>query len=135
MLKKLKGLGLGLLFAAVAYCQVPVKVTNGSGTERPLGAAGTEYKAYLQVIATGGTTITSSNTYVTVLFCMNTTGSAATLTIADTQGSPVTFWNAVSIAANSVVLLYTGPIGLYMQGIKATAGTGSALYCQVQGVQ
>lgn len=126
-----------LLLCGRSYlsAQQPVKPTNSSGKELIFAKGGVSYTSYLQVIATGGTTVTSSDTWVQLLFCTNTTSSSATLTVADTQGSPVTFWTAVPIAGNSVVLLHASAIGLYMKGIKLTAGTTTSISCQVQGVQ
>jgi hypothetical protein len=123
------------LSAVLALAQVSVKPTDGNGTERILGAAGKVYSSYLQAITTGGTTITSTSTYVQLIYCTNATGTARTITLADTQGSPVTFMTDVSVAANSVFLFNAGTIGLYMQGVKVTASANSAISCQVQGVQ
>lgn len=135
MSRSLKGLMLGLVMASAMFGQLPVKVTDGLGTEQIIGASGKKYLNYSQAITTAGVVITSSNTYVNLLFCSNNTSGAVTLTVTDNQGSPVTFFPATSMAANSAVLLYAGPIGLYMQGIKITAGSNSAISCQVQGVQ
>lgn len=126
---------LCLMLCCGLFGQGPTKLVDGAGNELVLAKGGQRYTAYLQAITTGGVTITTVPTNVQLLFCTNSSGSAATLTVADTQGSPVTFWTAVSIAANSVMLMHASTVGLFMQGIKLTAGTNSALSCQVQGVQ
>jgi hypothetical protein len=72
---------------------------------------------------------------VQLILCNNQTGSAATLTLTDGSGTPKTYFPAVSLAANSVVVLYSG-VGFTMTtGIKWAAGTSSAIYCQIEGVQ
>ena len=124
-----------LLGVGLALGQVSVKPTDGTGTERILGAAGREYNSDLTAITTSGVTITSTTTKVQLLYCTNASGSDVTLTLADTQGSPVTYMTTVNVVANSVFLFNAGTIGLRMQGVKITASANSRLLCQVQGVQ
>ena len=138
MQQKLKLLLASLVLATLALAQQPVKIVNGAGNEVVFGASGssgTRFTQYLTAITTGGVTMTSTATYVQLLFCTNTSATDRTLTVADTQGSPVTFFSTVNIPANSVVLLHAGAVGLYMQGLKITASANSALSCQAQGVQ
>lgn len=123
------------LIAGVLPAAVPVRPTDSNDTELGLAPAGKKVTYYLQAITTGGTTITTTATYVQMLFCTNTSAGSVTLTVADTQGSPVTFFSQVTIAANSVTLLAANNTGLYMQGVKITVNTNSAVSCQVQGVQ
>jgi hypothetical protein len=127
-------LTLLILCVGVALAQVPVKETDGNGNEKRTAASGRYADYYLQAITTSGTTITSANTYVQVIYCTNSSGTDRTITLADTQGSPVTFMTTVNVAANSV-FLFNAPIGLYMQGVKITASANSAILCQVQGTQ
>ena len=135
MLRKLKTGLVVCLLAALAAAQNPVNLTDKAAHELILASTGVKYTKYLTAITTSGVTITAIDTYVQLMFCTNTSGTSATLTVADTQGSPVTFWSTVQISANSVVLLHASTVGLFMQGIKLTAGTNSAISCQIQGVQ
>jgi|ERR1700722_16073139 len=126
-----------LLCVGMMFGQSGVKIVDGTNTERILGASGKAFDSNpnggLTTITTGGVTITSVTTKVQVIHC-NTNSSTSTVTIAD--GSSNNYLNAVSVAANSVLVIVYGPIGMtYTGGIVITAGTSSALTCRVIGVQ
>lgn len=135
MIKLMKFLAVLALLAGACIAQQPVKQVDGNYNEVINGTGGARYTSYLQAITTAGTTITTSNVYVQLLFCTNTSGTDRTITIADTQGSPVTFWSTVTVSANSVFLMQASSIGLYFQGLKITSSANSAISCQVQGVR
>lgn len=124
-----------ILCASLLLAQGPTKLTDGTGKEAIYAANGLKTNFYMQAITTGGVTITSVDTYVQLIYCANTTGSVVTITLADTQGSPVTFGSAVPLPANSITLVFASAIGLFMHGLKLTASSNSAISCQVQGVQ
>lgn len=118
------------------WAQVPVKPTDGAGNERVFSAAGKVYDSTMITLPTSETAVTAVTTSVQFIHCANTTGSAVTFTLKDNQGTPKTYFAAVSVAANSVLTVHYGPIGLPMSGgIRWAAGTGSALNCQIVGVQ
>lgn len=91
-------------------------------------------------VPTGSTSVTTRTTYIQLIVC-STSGTATTLTVTDTVGN--TYFNAVPIAINTTILIYsvgngsyTNPIaGMKMVGIKWSAGNSSALSCQIQGYQ
>lgn len=135
MFDKYKMIVIAVLLAVIAMAQLPVKQVDGTGTFVKNGAAGREVTYGMQLVPTSSTAVTSTTTKVQVIFCANTTGGAVTLTITDNQGSPVTYYPAVSLPANSATLLHSG-VGLtFTSGIKWSAGTVSAVYCQIEGVQ
>ena len=106
---------------------MPVKITGGD--------SGTRYDSGITTLTTSLTVLTSNTTHVYAVFCANTTGTAATVTITDNQGSAKTYYSAVSLAANSVSLMHV-PVGLtFLNGIKWNAGTSSAINCQIIGSQ
>jgi len=124
------GMGLGL-------AQSPVKLVDGNGTERILSASGKAYDSNpsggLTTITTGGVTLTTTTTKVQVIHC-NTGSSPSTITITD--GSSNVYLNAISLLANSVIVVNYSEIGMpYTGGIIITAGTSSTLTCRIIGVQ
>jgi hypothetical protein len=126
---------LSLFFALSLAAQLPVRTVDRAGETVHAEPAGTKYVALMQVVPNSTTVLTATTTKVQLILCNNQTGSAATLTITDGSGTPKTYFPTVSIAANSVVLLYSG-IGFTMtSGLKWSAGTATAIYCQIEGVQ
>lgn len=127
-----------ILLALTAFslaAQLPVRVVDRNNDVVQAEPAGTKYVALMQVVPNSTTVLTSTTTKVQLILCNNQTGSAATLTITDGSGTPKTYFPAVSVAANSVVMLYSG-VGFTMtSGIKWSAGTATAIYCQIEGVQ
>lgn len=124
-----------LLALGSSYAQVGVKIVDGTSTAVVLGATGSVYESALTAIATGGgTAITATTTKVQLIYCTNNTGSATTLTIKDGGGN--TYMSAATLAANSVVLIAYGTLGLtYTGGITISAGNTATVSCQVKGVQ
>lgn len=127
---------------ACAFGQTPVKTVDGNSSERVVASSGREVVVYLtavptsSAVATDGSTSLSSTIKVQLIYCINSTGTAATLTITDNQGSPVTYVPTVSLPANSVTGVYSSPIGLTLKsGLKWASGTSTAIYCQIQGLQ
>ena len=64
----------------------------------------TQVSVPLQAVPTATTTLLAATTCVVFLEIANTTSGALTITIADLQGSPVSFLSAFSIPANSQLL-------------------------------
>jgi hypothetical protein len=126
---------LGLVFSFTGLAQIPVKITDGSTNERITAAAGKSYDSTITTLTNSAVVLTGTKTYVQLIFCANTTAGAVTLTITDNQGSPATYFPAVSLPANSVTALYNSPIGLPMQGIKWNASANNSVNCQLVGVQ
>lgn len=77
------------------------------------------------------TTVVSGTFILKSLHCSNNTGSAATLSITDS--TPITYFPAVSMAANSVMVANYGEVGIKMSGFKWFQGTSGAIECQVAG--
>ena len=124
------------LVAASLLAQAPVKVVDGTFTEIPMGAAGKKFNSGMQLMTNSATTVTNADSYVQVLFCANIAGATRTLTVTDGQGSPMKYFDTVSMAANSSLLLYASQVGLYFEdGVKITASANSSINCIVQGVQ
>ncbi len=117
----------------MSFGQAPVKPVDGLGNEQMLGPGGRRVISTMQVLPASPTVLYSTTIKVVTLFCANNTGSAATVTIADGGARP--FFTAVSMAANSSMLMITGSGLTFTSGITWSAGTASAIYCQVEGVQ
>ncbi len=137
---KLKLISLFLL-AVLAFGQLPVKNVDGNNNELILASAGQAFTVYLTVVpnsstvVSDGTTSINKNFKLQLFYCTNPTSSAVTVSYSDNQGSPVAYATTVSLAANSINGIFSSPIGLNMKGgMKWTAGTSSAISCQVQGV-
>ena len=113
---------------------MPVKPVNGAGAELIIAAGGQSVDSGLQAITTGGITMFSSTTTVQFIHCLATT--ATTLTITDKSGTPVTYFPAVAMAANSVMIASYGTIGMsFNAGLIISAGANSAISCRAVGVQ
>lgn len=126
-----------LVAAAIALmAQTPFKLVDGNGAELILAAGGKSFDSGLIAVGATATTLASATTKVQLIFCNNTTAGAVTLLVTDGQGSPLTYFPTISMAANSATVLHSGAVGMTMSGgVKATAGSGSAINCQVVGVQ
>ena len=120
---------------SLALAQMPVKPVDGYGNEQMLGAPGRRVIYALQAVPNSSTAIVSSSIKVVTLFCNNATAGAVTLTITDNQGSPVTYYPGVSIAANSVNMLVAQSGLSFTDGIKWSASASNSIYCQIEGVQ
>lgn len=120
---------------SLAMAQIPVKPVDGNGNEQMLGAPGRRVIYALQAVPASSTAVVTSSIKVVTLFCNNATGGAVTLTITDNQGSPLTYYPAVSIAANSVNMLVAQSGLSFTDGIKWSASAGTSIYCQIEGVQ
>lgn len=122
----------GLFLATSLFAQT--KLVDGNGNEYILAAAGAKYNSGLTTVSASLTAVTSTTTKVQIIHCTNTTGSAATLTVANGAGTE--YFTTVSVAANSVMVVHYGTVGLtYTGGVKLQSGTASALKCQIEGVQ
>jgi hypothetical protein len=76
--------------------------------------------------------IVTSDFWLRRLHCVNTTGTAASLTIED--GDDNDYFTAVSIAANSVLVGNWGEVGIKMSnGLSWQSGTNLSLNCQAEG--
>lgn len=127
---------MACLLAAIALmAQVPVKIVDGLGNEQRIGASGVATVYLMQAVPNSNTALASSTIKVQTILCNNQTASAATLTITDNDASPRTYYPAVSLAANSVTLLYAGTGFTMTGGIKWQASAATTIYCQIEGVQ
>lgn len=81
----------------------------------------------LQTVPDSTTALSTTDTWIFQITIVNTTGSAATITMQDRATSPKTLLAAVSIAANTTYVI-AFPEGQKMKnGITWSAGTTSAL--------
>lgn len=124
---------LAFLFCLSAAAQLPVRPVDGTNETMHISPAGTKTRYLMQAVPNSSTTVTASTIRVQVIICNNQTASAATVTITDNAGSPRTYYPTVSLAANSVAVLYAGA-GFTMEGIKWTASAATTIYCQIEGV-
>lgn len=124
------------VLAVACSAQGPIKLVDGTGAELRLAASGVAYNSGMTLVPDSATAVTAVTTRVQLIFCANISGADATVTITDNQGSPKVYFNAVTISKNQSMLLHASAIGLpYASGIKWTAGTASAINCQIVGVQ
>jgi hypothetical protein len=114
------------------YAQAPVKIVDGNALAVNLGPSGSPVVYAMQLVPNSATAVTATATYVQLIVCANTSASAVTILLTNTAGT--TYYPTVSLPANSSTVLHSS-VGMYMNGIKWTAGTSSVLYCQIQGVQ
>jgi hypothetical protein len=135
---------LFLVFTIRVHAQAaPTRLVSGPGMspqgrmgdELILGAAGIPYDSGIQTITTTPTVLTSLTTRTQIIFCENHTGGTVTVTITDNQGSPMTYYGAIAIPANTATMLQATAIGLPMKGIKWSVGANASINCQVTGVQ
>ena len=111
--------------------------TNLIGTVAPKTSCGTTFQdsgpTTLSTTPTAATNFNGDRCVLRVLLS-NVTGSAASVTITDGQGTPVTYVSGFSIPANSNVILDLAGMK-FTSGLKWSAGTGSAVVGQVVGYQ
>lgn len=119
------------LMVFVAWLTLPAP----AAAQGPIGSFSTNYGSTVTTLSTtSGTVLTTNTTLVQILYCDNTTGSAATVTIKDhTLAKEVV--SAFSIAANSNVRFIDSPVGMVLQGIEWWQGTASAINCYAGGRQ
>lgn len=78
--------------------------------------------------------LTGTETYVSVIFVVNTTAGALTVSVRDNQTTPKTYIEAKSIAANDILLVnFIKPVKL-RDGVRHVA-SGSGLLIVVAGYQ
>lgn len=125
-----------LVLAALSWSQAPVKLVNGLGIERHVAATGSIYDTGITTLTDSAAAVTSTTTYVQFIHCANIDSVARTVTISDNQVTPKVYFNAVSIPANGVMTANFSTTGISMSGgIKWNASAGSAVNCQISGVQ
>lgn len=120
------------IYSFSLHAQAPVKIVDGRSLAVNLGPAGTPIVYAMQLVPNSATAVTSTVTYVQLIVCANTSASEVTILLTNTAGTA--YYPTVALPANSATVLHAG-VGMYMNGIKWTAGTASVLYCQIQGVQ
>lgn len=118
-----------LLIIIPAAAQPPVRIVNPDGSQ----TVGQNFNSGIVTLTNSAAALTALTTKVKILHCANTTGGAITLTITDTAGN--SYWPAVSMAANSVLVANYGDPGLIMVGIKWNASANSSINCQLEGLQ
>lgn len=90
-------------------------------------------KQYTQkaVVPNSLTDLTTTDTMLHQILVANTTGSAVTFTLQDKAGTPIKRFAAVSIAANTTLMLVC-PEGCFFEaGLSWQAGTADALHGEV----
>lgn len=135
MFKRLLNIMVLFSFIVTAQAQVPVKIVDGTNTEQMLGAPGRRVIYTMQDVPNSSTAVVTSTIRVVTLFCSNYTGGAVTLTITDNQGSPITYFPAVSLAANSAIMLVAQSGLTFTSGLKWAASASTSIKCQIEGVQ
>jgi hypothetical protein len=121
------------LIASSGWSQLPTKQVNGNGKEVINGAAGTVFNSGLTALTTTPTALTTSTLKVQTIHCKSNNSTATTVTIKD--GSDTIYYEAVSLAANSVFIAQYGSVGItFSGGIKVSAGANTTVSCQVEGV-
>jgi hypothetical protein len=134
MIKKL--MVIGLLLGGVVFGQAPTKLVDGGGNELQIAGGGKSYNSGMVTLTDSLTAATAVTTKVQLIFCANVTAGAVTLTITDNQTSAKTYFAAVSLSANSSVLVHSSTVGLpFASGIKWNASAAASLNCQIVGVQ
>lgn len=118
--------GLFLTASALAFAQNPS--TCGTQTipicTAPAPAGEVQIKP--QAVPTSPTVVTNQDAYPKTVVVSNPTGGAITFTLADRQTSPVSLLPAVSIAANSTVVVVF-PAGYWCPGGFTVAGSDVGL--------
>jgi hypothetical protein len=90
---------------------------------------GLSFNSYMAPVASGPTTITT----LTGAYRFSCTATAAaTLTITDAQGSPVTFASQ-AMAINTTLSYPNSGAYLKMQGVKLADSVNNAINCAVEG--
>lgn len=120
----------------LAFAQAPVKIVDGNGTERLLGAAGKAYNSGMTTLPSSDTALNATTTYVQLIFCTNIDTVDRTVSISDNQGTPKVYFNSITIQANTAMMLMASPVGIpFASGIRWSASAGSAVNCHIVGVQ
>lgn len=87
----------------------------------------------LVVPPSSATDLIAHDAWVFQVVLCNTTGSAATITVADKQSSPLNLFAAFSVGANTTVT-FNFPEGVKMiGGIRWSQGTANAINAEVVG--
>jgi hypothetical protein len=86
-------------------------------------------------VATGaGSDLTTADTCVFSIAIANVTTTAATVTLRDRQGTPIEYVEGTTVPGNSVMIFdFSGM--KWVTGVKAIAGTASAINARLIGVQ
>ena len=125
-----------MLTVVVLCAQTPTKLVDGPGNELQLAAGGKYYNSGMILLTTSPVAFTTITTKAQLIFCGNETGSTVTVTITDNSGTPIKYFTAVAMAANSSMLLHASAVGLpFASGIKLQASATNSISCQVVGVQ
>jgi hypothetical protein len=136
MKKLLEILGIMAVVVGLGFGQQPTKLVDGGGNELQIAGGGRAYNSGMTLLTDSAVVVTAVTTKVQLIFCANIAVGAVTLTITDNQTSAKTYFNAVSIAANSSVLVHSSTVGLpFASGIKWNASATNSLNCQIVGVQ
>jgi hypothetical protein len=121
----------------VSLAALPALVAGTAkvGITYPFTSCGTTaFSKPLQAMPTSATAIAVATTCLLSIDISNTTGGALTVTITDNQGSPITWLNAVSMAAGET-RSYNFPNGKnFTTGIKVTA-SGAGITYSAEGLQ
>lgn len=134
MIKRFAALmGLAVCSVAVAHAQVAVQLQDRGGAKIVLGAPGQAYNSGMTTITTGGVAITASTVKVKMIYCRNDSGSGATVLVTDAAAE--VYVPTQTMATKSVLLISLSDIGLTMAGVTITAGTNSAIKCQIEGAK
>ena len=130
--KFIYGLTLCLVWG---IAQSPVRIVDGTSKEVIFGAVGRQYFSGEVAITNSLAAVITETVRVQLISC-KTGATEATLTITNNEASEVTHWDAVAIAANTVVIGSYGSVGMpFTSGIKATASVNNAVKCHFVGVQ
>lgn len=109
-------------------------LTIGGLLYNPIGNVKAQVNAFdsgILVLTDSIVDVTTSDLWVRVISCTNTSSSAATLTIED--GDNTDYFTAVSIAANSSMVANYGNGVKFNDGLSWGSGTASVINCQVEG--
>ena len=94
-----------------------------------------EFRYRSRSVPGSATDISTDTTWVTSIRIANRTGSAATITLTDKDGTPFEYYTAVSVPANGVVNERIATPLKFVGGISITAGTADALTAEIFGWQ
>jgi hypothetical protein len=118
----------------ISFAQTPVRLAASNGKEVVVGAVGDRYNSGLTALTTTPTAFTSTTTRVQMIHCKSNSSTATTITIKD--GNDVVYFDAVSLASNSVFIAQYGTVGItFTSGVKFSAAANSTISCQIEGVQ
>jgi hypothetical protein len=132
-MKTFRIISLFLCLCVGVFAQNAVRITDSRGNETVVAASGIKYNSGLTALTTTPTALTSTTLKVQVIHCKSNSSTATTITIKD--GNDVVYFDAVSLAASSVMVAHYGAVGLtYTNGIKVSAAANSTISCQVEGV-